>query len=259
MPPQMAELLGQCFAIEPAERPIDLRTVTEVLRETYAAHVGHEYPRRESTGVSLAANTLNNRALSLIDLDRGEEAEKAWHEALVADPHHFESVYNHGLLDWRAGRIHDVKLRRQLREAGTSGERWHVARYLARKVELERDDCEEAMSILERLDASELVRPEVQSALSYAREHLTKSRRLARTFKGFTEEVGSAFLSADGRYALSGGRSKLEAPISTLKALGYLPERMSAYISGTHTLRRSLGMGESGLPEHGRTLRSLGK
>jgi len=60
--------------------------------------VGEAYPKQEPKATELLADGLSNRGVSLLDLGKQEEAEKAFDEALQADPHHLEATYNRGLV-----------------------------------------------------------------------------------------------------------------------------------------------------------------
>lgn len=153
------------------------------------------------------ADSLNNRALSLMDSAKPEVAEELWEEALQKEPHHLDATYNLGLLRWRTGRITDVELLRDLQEAGAgAGDVARLAVMRAR-VLLETDDCEAAVSSLEALGAAAF-RQDVSILLAEARRRLRNSRRCLRTFEGHTEPVSSVSLSADGRLALSGSHDK---------------------------------------------------
>jgi len=84
--------------------------MTEVaarLRECYALTAGEEFPRPEPAAVELLADSLNNRAVSLIDLGQAETARAVIDHALACDPSHFAAVYNNSLLLWRMGNIGD--------------------------------------------------------------------------------------------------------------------------------------------------------
>ena len=166
---------------------------------------GHPYPRQESKAAVLLADTLNNRALSLLDLGKPLDAEEAWQRALAVDPHHLDSVYNLGLFEWRVARADDVTLAERLREAEATTAVSQRLALLAAQMELESGDCKAALSLLEQLEAKAQAHPEVLSLLAYTREHLPVSRRLLRTLEGHIDFVLSVCLSADGHYALSGG------------------------------------------------------
>jgi predicted Zn finger-like uncharacterized protein len=205
MPEAVVELLRCCFQRDPPARPKDLHEAAETLREAYvAASGGQPYSRQEPKAAALLASALNNRALSLLDLGKQQEAQRTWRQALAADAHHLESVYNLGLFEWRAARIDDVTVVRRLREAGTTSSAPWRAALLKAQVEMERGDCEAALRLLNGLGSEDQAQPEIRALFTCARERLPTSRRLLRTFTGHTDRVNSVFLSADGLYALSG-------------------------------------------------------
>ncbi|GAA4381576.1 hypothetical protein GCM10023088_46210 [Actinomadura verrucosospora] len=140
MPAGLAELLARCLREEPEHRPRGMAPVAEELVSLYAAEFGTPYPRALPATAGLRANELNNRALSLLDLGRPEEAAAAFREARAADPRHPEVIYNSGLLRWRAAGITDADLTAEL-ESVRRDDPERVGRLL-RLVERERGDTE---------------------------------------------------------------------------------------------------------------------
>ena len=67
--------------------------------------------------VELSADSLNNKALSLLDLGMKEEADRIWQTAVKNDNHHRDTVFNYALFRWRTGRIDPLQAIRQLRLA----------------------------------------------------------------------------------------------------------------------------------------------
>ncbi len=117
----VAALLRRCFARDPGERPRTMADAAEALVEAYAAEVGRPYPRARPLGGRHTAGSLNNRAVSLLDLGRGG-AEALWQRALEADPQHLEASYNHALFAWTGGRLADEDLLARVREARRANE-----------------------------------------------------------------------------------------------------------------------------------------
>ena len=203
IPPSLAELLKSCFRRSPDERPKNMAEIAGVVRGIYEAVTGNEYLRLAPKPTDLLADSLNNRALSVMDLGKPQEAEETWHQALQADAHHLESVYNFGLFEWRTARIDDVELARRLREAGTNARPPRLALLVA-QVELESGDAETAVSLLEQVDEVDREGGEMRSVLAYALQRLQEVPRCLRAFQGHTLRVNSVCLSLDGRWALSG-------------------------------------------------------
>jgi WD40 repeat protein/serine/threonine protein kinase len=204
MPTKVAELLSHCFQENPSERPRTMVDVANQLQEIYQQVTGAAYPRTIARAAEDIADSLNSRAVSLLDLGKREEAMQLWERSLQVQPQHPESTYNQGLLLWRGCEIDDLALLKKLEEVKNSHpEDWQVD-YFISLVHLERDDCEAAIEILENIGEEGKGQEEIQKALVLAKERLPNSSRLLRTFAGHTYIVSSVCMSADGRYALSG-------------------------------------------------------
>jgi tetratricopeptide (TPR) repeat protein len=65
----------------------------------------------------LRADDLNNKAVSLLDQGKREEAKKLLEQALNTDPHHLLANYNYGLLMWREGEATDLEFFKPLEDA----------------------------------------------------------------------------------------------------------------------------------------------
>lgn len=137
----MADLILQCLAKEPDQRPRSMGELRERLTTLYSLLMGKPYRRPIPQAVELHSDALNNRAVSMLDLGRRDEAFEAWKEALKLDPYHPESVYNQSLIEWRECRITDDDVVRRLEEATQSGRRAEL--YLG-YIHLERAAADEA-------------------------------------------------------------------------------------------------------------------
>ena len=206
--PPAADLLHMCLQQETNDRPQDMAAVANALCIAYREVVGSEYPREPPSAAEALAATLNNRAVSLMDLGKVEEAERVWEQALEADSHHPESTYNLGLVRWRARRISDQEMTRQLEEVRASHSDQWLDEYLLARTHLERGDCQSAIALLEELEYPERQKPEVAALMDLARSHLEPEGCCVRTFQGHSDRVQSACLGMDDRYALSASSDK---------------------------------------------------
>jgi len=122
IPPVVAALLRRCFTADPDGRPHTMAEAADTLIAVYEAETGRSYPRARPTTGRQTAATLNNRAVSLLDLGRGD-ADLLWSQALAAEPQHLESSYNQALQAWLQGRHGDTDLLSRVEEAlrATSG------------------------------------------------------------------------------------------------------------------------------------------
>lgn len=101
IPLPIEELILECLRKHPSERPASFRHVRNEIARIYEQVIDAKFPREAPDEVRLLADALNNRAVSLMDLNHQEEAQMALAKALQSDPHHPEAVYNHGLLEWQ--------------------------------------------------------------------------------------------------------------------------------------------------------------
>lgn len=109
IPERMQELLAQCMAADPGLRPHDFDEVEKELLEIYEAEAGREYPRPEPRAAGDTADSLNNRALSMLDMGEPYEALDLWKEALRKDPRHVDSRFNMELYRLRSGLYYDYQ------------------------------------------------------------------------------------------------------------------------------------------------------
>ncbi|GAA2149373.1 protein kinase domain-containing protein [Glycomyces algeriensis] len=138
VPEALTDLLSRCLAWKPDRRPGDMSEVLPALLALFAAEAGRPYPRTPPAPARPRADELNNRALSLLDLGRPDEARDAFDEALAADPRHLEASFNRGLLRWRAGEATDDVLVADLRAAQANGAEPTRVRHFIDLVERER-------------------------------------------------------------------------------------------------------------------------
>jgi WD40 repeat protein/serine/threonine protein kinase len=204
MPQALAELLARCLCDDPAGRPSGMAEVATSLVAIYGQTLGTPYPRAVPRLVSVRADGLNNRGVSLLDLGRVDEAEAAFGEALAIDPHHAYSVYNAGVLRWRAGKLTDDELVARLESVrATSDDRG--AAYPLALVHLERGDVGAALDLLDEAEAAP-DHIEIAAHLQRAAEHNAGSRHGERSFTVNTADgplVWASF-TPDGQRALTG-------------------------------------------------------
>jgi WD40 repeat protein/serine/threonine protein kinase len=116
LPEPVSELLRRCLDTEPGRRPRTLAEAADALVAAYPQITGRTYARSSPHGGRATADSLNNRAVSLLDLGR-TGADGLWAQALRAEPQHLESSYNQALHAWGQGRIGDEELLARVEEA----------------------------------------------------------------------------------------------------------------------------------------------
>jgi WD40 repeat protein/serine/threonine protein kinase len=205
MPAAVGALLDRCLQTDPQKRPRDMAAVAGRLAAIYQEVTGQAYPRRLPAAGQVNAGGLNNRALSLLDLDRGPEARQLLDKAIAAEPHHPEATYNRGLLRWRAGEISDTDLVKELEEVRSSHpDTWRDDYYLAR-VQMERGDFDSAWSILTAIEDSQTGRPEFAAALALCRRMAADTRAQTMLLPGTAVDVTDpAAFSTGGQFIAVG-------------------------------------------------------
>ena len=109
MPPAMVDLMRHCFQEAPKDRPRSMAEVAERLIEIYRQAGGGPYPRTVPSITRLTMESLNNQAVSLLDLNKFKDAESLFHEALQKHPWQPELTYNQSLHLWRNGKLTDLE------------------------------------------------------------------------------------------------------------------------------------------------------
>ncbi|MBF0316673.1 MAG: protein kinase [Nitrospirae bacterium] len=211
MPPKLAKLLGRCFEEDIFKRPDSMADIAQTLIGIYKEVTGMDYLRQTPVISKATADSLNNRAVSLLDLGRHDEAQRLWMEAVKLEPHHPESTYNLGLFKWRSAKMSDNNLIKEMEEVQRSHKDDWRGSYLLAQVHLERDDCASAISVLSNIGDVYLQRDDVRAAYNEAQARLGNSKRLLTTFNEHDGAVTGVCLNKDGSRGLSAGQD------STLK------------------------------------------
>ena len=109
MPEALKTLLAQCLESEPENRPHDFAEIEGKLHEIYQAETENAYPRSAPKAAADTADSLNNRALSFLDLGKTGEAENCWKVAAAIAPDHTATTWNHLLYRWQNGYMTDLE------------------------------------------------------------------------------------------------------------------------------------------------------
>ena len=203
VPESVKDLLRECFKSNEARRPRDFKILADRVKSIYQTLTGEGYPREFLEAAKIQGDSLNNRAASMLDLGRAEEAEKLFDQVLAIDPGHPQATYNQGLHLWRSGRMTDAMIVSALKQSQMNRPSDWNPPYFLGLIHLERMDAEgalAALSLAEKLNGG----AEIQKALAEARRMESCAPKCLRSFE---DDVRSVALSADGRWALSGSGS----------------------------------------------------
>ncbi len=142
VPTDLKGILRACIVRNPQhqeKKPADgthTSETEEILRQMlmiYKTQTGRDYPDPAPEGGADTAGSLNNQALSYLDLGQPEEAEKLWERAVYTDNQHWDSVINRTLYQWRIGRIHDLDAMHELEQIRDPEVREEAYRQLCRE------------------------------------------------------------------------------------------------------------------------------
>jgi WD40 repeat protein/serine/threonine protein kinase len=210
MPSRLAELLRRCLHDDPARRPADLSEIAAVLAASYRETLGGKHPRMAPPRVELGPDELNNRGVSLLNLGRPDEAMAAFSAALAMDPHHAHSVYNAGVVRWRAGALADDVLVGRLEAARALGDDRGRAAYPLALVHLERGDVAAAAPLLDEVAQRDPQHPEAARLARLAREGGSAEAWTVgpRAEAGHAvDRVNAVSFTADGQYVITASTS----------------------------------------------------
>lgn len=153
MPEEVASLLRQCFQNNPAERPEDLAACAAEVVRIYEATLEEPFPVPEPAALEATGNTLNNRAISLMDFGKAQQAIKVWERALREAPGHPQSAFNYSLVRWREGSLRDDEAVAMVRAAAESRPDEPLPVFLELRLHLERGAIADARECLRKLEA----------------------------------------------------------------------------------------------------------
>ncbi|MDR0428931.1 MAG: protein kinase [Tannerellaceae bacterium] len=105
---KIQDLFDHCFLEDEQLRP-GFEAIEKELQDIYHGITGRLYLRLQPKAAGESAGSLNNKALSYLDMKMPEEAEKCWERAIVIDPNHPDAVFNYAVYLWRNARIDDEK------------------------------------------------------------------------------------------------------------------------------------------------------
>ena len=112
VPGPVRDMISRCLC----DRSFGFDLAETILTDTYRELIRAEYPEPAADAARDTADSLNNRALSFLDLGMEEKADQCWSAALAQDPSHYPSRYNQILLQWNLGKISDEKAEREVEQ-----------------------------------------------------------------------------------------------------------------------------------------------
>lgn len=114
IPEALRELLVGCLEQNPDQRPHDFEQVEAELLRIYRNETHKNYPRDSAEGIAVTADSLNNQAVSYLEIGQDDNALRCLEKAHSIDPNHAETMYNRALFEWRKGICTDMEVCRRL-------------------------------------------------------------------------------------------------------------------------------------------------
>ncbi|MBI5572828.1 MAG: serine/threonine protein kinase [Desulfomonile tiedjei] len=229
LPRALVEIIMTCLEKRPDNRYpsfVDLSTAMESLHRI--VRPGRE-PRSRPNLVGLKADSLNNQAVSLLDLGRTEEAIALLEDAHSSNTEHLEAVYNLHTLRWAKAEASDVDVINRMEslkiEVRETPEFSHAMGLIA----LQRGDPARGVSLLEK-------------ACSESTLYKERWDDFGKDPRGFVKSLG--FLPISEEASLAGH-------IKTVLATAFAPGSPLAYSVGED---RSIRVWDTGT---GRCLKNL--
>ncbi len=215
IPPPVLDLLRDCFQESADQRPHDMAVVAGRLREIHQRLLGKPHLRLVPERGRNTADSLNNRALSLLDLEikgqdrRRNQALKLWSEALRTQPGHLESIFNRGLLTWRLAKSTDDAFLRELEESRSLARRPENHIVCESWLHLERNDPSRVLTHLHTLSGAQRQRVEADDLVDLAKNRLNDGWRLMTALEKQDWPVRTLYLSRDASWVLTAGEDRL--------------------------------------------------
>ncbi len=150
MPPRLVQLMRWCFQKNPADRPESMQFLADQLVEIYEESTGESYPRRQPQNAALTAESFCNKAISLLDLGKTQEALRLLKQANDSKPNHPQILFNRTLAQWRSGQIDDLTAMRQMEELTQNKFRDPSAFYALGLINVERGNLKSGLNAYER-------------------------------------------------------------------------------------------------------------
>jgi WD40 repeat protein len=205
MPSSMVALLRRCLAFDPEERPRDIMSLALELQEIYQQETGERYPRPEPQIDTMLADSLTNRAISLLDLGRESDAVQHFNDAIKVDSTHSAALYNRGLYRWRSGQATDLEVLSVMQEnRKVHPEKWEPLYFLS-LLHLERGDVAEAGQLTQAASSRFGELPLLKQIAAVVNRTQQTGSSCLRTLTGVDDVIHTMAISPRGDIILTGG------------------------------------------------------
>ncbi|MDQ7782698.1 MAG: serine/threonine-protein kinase [Desulfomonilaceae bacterium] len=210
LPPKLVEVMLTCLEKKPENRYPSFADVRVALEAAVRDIRPDLRPRRVPGMVGLKADSLNNQAVSVLDLGREEDALRLLEDAHSANNEHLETVYNLYTLRWARGKISDEEVIHRLESLRIEVRETPDFAHLMGLVSLQRGDPSRAVRLLEK-------------ACKEADHYRDRWRRYDDGPRGFVRSLGFMPIGEIGRPA---GHMK------SVRSIAFSPDAKTAFSVG---------------------------
>jgi WD40 repeat protein/serine/threonine protein kinase len=202
IPQLLNRMILKCLEKDVSKRFHSFRDISSELLNC-CNEIGRPNNRIKPDVLKLKADSLNNKAISLLDLGKKEDAVTCWEQALKEDPQHLEATFNYGYYRWENGASYHEVLRAPMSNLlGTyenNPEFWRLLAWL----NFEQGDID----ALEKIQKSvhKVVEP---GFINLCDELYSFEKQAFRAFKGHSDVVKTGAFSTDARYLITGSYDK---------------------------------------------------
>ncbi len=150
LPRSLVHIIMTCLEKKPENRFQSFAEVCESFELLIRGLPPGKEPRTRPNLVALKADSLNNQAVSLLDLGREHEAMVLLEEAYSANTEHLEAVYHLHTRRWQAGEISDRQVLDRMESLRIEVRETADFAHLSGLVALQRGDPTRAVPLLEK-------------------------------------------------------------------------------------------------------------
>eukprot|EP00743_Colponemidia_sp_Colp-15_P003824 GILK01004126.1.p1 GENE.GILK01004126.1~~GILK01004126.1.p1 ORF type:complete len:1188 (+),score=258.47 GILK01004126.1:46-3609(+) len=148
------QLVLECLQRDPVQRPFSMQTLSNRLLDIYKEVCGIEFSRRQPCKAKDEPYSLNNKALSLLELGKQRAALRCWRKALKTEPTHFQSLFNFNAARFSNGRRNEVDVTQRLQRLEDGNEKTFALGCLYAKIGDLKKCAEHLNSMLESQPAA---------------------------------------------------------------------------------------------------------
>ena len=213
LPRSLIDIIMTCLEKKPENRFQSFADVCGALEGLCRDIHPGTAPRSRPNLVGLKADSLNNQAVSLLDLGRESEAMGLLEEAYSANPEHLEAVYNLYTRRWQSGEISDRQVLNRMTSLKIEVRETADFAHLMGLIALQRGDPLRAVQLLEQAAKDSSYYHDRWAAHGSDPRSFIKSFKLypigeLASFAGHIKHVRSVAFAPDGRRAFSVGADR---------------------------------------------------